>query len=522
MSNQSLFQSASYHITPANVVNGAGGLAYTLSDEHALTQYALTGTFGDSFYVSARVQLEEMLKLCGKVDHEFIAQLALYARAQGYMKDTPVFLLAYLSNTDYPKLKNLFKLIVTDGGSLRTYVQIIRSGQTGRKSLGHRLKRMCGEFLNTASERTLLNASIGNDPSLVDVLKMVHVHPSEPWRRALFGWLMNKEFNPRDLPQACKDYDEFKSKGINEGQILPQVPFLMLSSLPLNIDQWKYLVTRMSWKQVLKNLNTFTRKELFKDEEVVLLVAEALRKVPERTMPYEVLAAFIATRGNVPQLITDALHDVMLQVVGNVPDIPGRTLLACDISMSMSWSITGDRATTPSTIRCVDVAALMTSALLSRNKGAGVVAFNQQGYNAGQHMQETDIFTNTKLLSDMVSGGTDCSVPFQILLQNKLVVDTVIMFSDNESWITDQGYGRSALQSPTLRYWNEYKKLAPACKLICIDITPKANAQIHQQPDVYNIGGFSDNVFKIVSAIIGGVTDPEHLVKEVKQVVIGE
>lgn len=522
MSNQSLFQSASYHITPANVVNGAGGLAYTLSDEHALTQYALTGTFGDSFYVSARVQLEEMLKLCGKVDHEFIAQLALYARAQGYMKDTPVFLLAYLSNTDYPKLKNLFKLIVTDGGSLRTYVQIIRSGQTGRKSLGHRLKRMCGEFLNTASERTLLNASIGNDPSLVDVLKMVHVHPSEPWRRALFGWLMNKEFNPRDLPQACKDYDEFKSKGINEGQILPQVPFLMLSSLPLNIDQWKYLVTRMSWKQVLKNLNTFTRKELFKDEEVVLLVAEALRKVPERTMPYEVLAAFIATRGNVPQLITDALHDVMLQVVGNVPDIPGRTLLACDISMSMSWSITGDRATTPSTIRCVDVAALMTSALLSRNKGAGVVAFNQQGYNAGQHMQETDIFTNTKLLSDMVSGGTDCSVPFQILLQNKLVVDTVIMFSDNESWITDQGYGRSALQSPTLRYWNEYKKLAPDCKLICIDITPKANAQIYQQPNVFNIGGFSDNVFKMVSAIIDGVSDPEHLVKEVKLIALGE
>lgn len=522
MSNSALFQSASYHINPADVVNAAGGLAYKLTDEHALAQYALTGTFGDSFYVSARVQLDEMLKLCAKVDNEFIAQLALYARTQGYMKDTPVFLLAYLSNTDYPKLSNLFKLLITEGGSLRTYVQIIRSGQTGRKSLGHRLKRLCGEFLNTASERTLLNASIGNDPSLVDVLKMVHVHPSEPWRRALFGWLMGKEFNPRDLPQACKDYDEFKSKGINEGQILPNVPFLMLSSLPLNVDQWKYLVTRMSWKQVLKNLNTFTRKELFKDEEVVLLVAEALRKVPDRTMPYEVLAAYIATKGNVPQLITDALHDVMLKVVSNVPDLNGRTLLACDISMSMSWSITGDRSTASSAVRCVDVAALMTSALLSRNKGAGVIAFNQQGYNAGQHMQETDIFTNTKLLSDMVGGGTDCSIPFQILIANNLVVDTVIMFSDNESWITDQGYGRSALQSPTLRYWNEYKKIAPNCKLICIDITPKANAQIHAQPNVFNIGGFSDNVFKIVASIIDGVSDPDHLVKEVKKIALGE
>jgi len=522
VSNSSLFQSASYHIDPANVVNAAGGLAYKLTDEHALTQYALTGTFGDSFYVSARVQLDEMLKLCAKVDHEFIAQLAVYARSQGYMKDTPVFLLAYLSNTDYPKLKSLFKLIITDGGSLRTYVQIIRSGQTGRKSLGNRLKNMCGEWLNNATERTLLNASIGNDPSLVDVLKMVHVHPSQPWRRALFGWLMGKEFNPADLPQVCKDYDEFKTKGINEGQNVPEMPFLMLSSLPLNIDQWKQLVTRMSWKQVLKNLNTFTRNELLVDNEVAHLVAEALRKVPERVMPYEVLAAYIATKGNVPEVITAALHDAMLKVVSNVPDIKGRTLLACDISYSMNDSVSGNRGTASSKVRCVDVAALMTSALLSRNKGAGVLAFNNNGYNVGQHMQETDIFTNTKLLSDMVNGGTDCSIPFQILIQNNLVVDTVIMFSDNESWITDQGYGRSALQSPTQRYWNDYKKLAPDCKLICIDVTPKANVQVHAQPNVFNIGGFSDNVFKLVASIVEGGTDPDHLVKAVKQIVIGE
>jgi len=34
-----------------------------------------------------------------------------------------------------------------------------------------------------------LSAAVGNDPSLADVLKMVHPKPATPERAALYAWL---------------------------------------------------------------------------------------------------------------------------------------------------------------------------------------------------------------------------------------------------------------------------------------------------------------------------------------------
>ncbi|MFW8695494.1 DUF1800 family protein, partial [Mesorhizobium japonicum] len=47
-------------------------------------------------------------------------------------------------------------------------------------------------WLNRATERQLLQASIGNQPSLADVVKMVHPKPAEAWRGAFFAWLIGK------------------------------------------------------------------------------------------------------------------------------------------------------------------------------------------------------------------------------------------------------------------------------------------------------------------------------------------
>src|SRR6185437_13371047 len=92
--------------TPAvNTKNEAGGRAYAFSPEHALAQYAVTGTMHNTFYATAGEQLEKILSLAEKVLPEFVAKTAVYTRERGFMKDVPALLVAYLAKKDVGLMK---------------------------------------------------------------------------------------------------------------------------------------------------------------------------------------------------------------------------------------------------------------------------------------------------------------------------------------------------------------------------------------------------------------------------------
>src|SRR5262249_12068940 len=139
MASKTLFNSIVGKFIPrANAVNEAGGLAYRLSPEAALAQYAVTGCLNTTFYASAEQQLQTVLNLCASPDvaPEFIARVAIYARTQGYMKDMPALLCAVLSVRSPGLMAEVFDRVIDDGRMLRSFVQIMRSGVVGRKSLG--------------------------------------------------------------------------------------------------------------------------------------------------------------------------------------------------------------------------------------------------------------------------------------------------------------------------------------------------------------------------------------------------
>src|SRR5262245_17173349 len=98
------------------------------------------------------------------------------------MKDMPVLLAAMLAVRDVAVLGNVFDRVMNNGKTLRAFVQMVRSGALGRKSLGSRPKKLVQQWLLTASEKQLLNAAVGNTPTLADVVKMVHPKPVEAWR----------------------------------------------------------------------------------------------------------------------------------------------------------------------------------------------------------------------------------------------------------------------------------------------------------------------------------------------------
>ena len=103
----------------------------------------------------------------------------------------------WLKRRDPALFRAVFNRVVDNGKMLRTFVQVIRSGATGRKSLGSAPKAMVQTWLNGASDRALLQANIGNDPSLADVIRMVHPKPETREREALYAWIVGRPCEAR-------------------------------------------------------------------------------------------------------------------------------------------------------------------------------------------------------------------------------------------------------------------------------------------------------------------------------------
>ena len=515
MANTTLFQSIKNRLTKTDTYNEAGGIAYTLTPKQQLAQLAATGCLNNTYYADAQSQLDQVLKLTENLDAEFIAKTAVYARQKGFMKDMPALLLAVLAQKDVNMLARVFDQVVDNGKMLRNFAQIIRSGAVGRKSFGNRPKKLMQTWLLTATEKQLLNAAVGNSPSLADVVKMVHPKPREAWRAAWFAWLIGKPYDREALPPITRAFEDYKQS--REGE-LPNVPFQMLTALDLNSGDWAQIACNGSWQQVRQNLNTFLRHEVFAKSKNIKMVAEKLRDetaiARARVLPYQLLTAYQATSNQMPSEIREALQDAMETAVQNVPVIQGKVVVCPDVSGSMHSSVTGYRGSATSKTRCIDIAALVSAAMLRTNPQARVIPFEQITVNVQLNPRDS-IMTNAEKLANIGGGGTACSAPLAMLNREKADVDLVIIVSDNESWADDsQGWGAT---TSLMKEWDILKRRCPEAKLVCLDIQPYTKAQARNRQDILNIGGFSDQVFSLIGSFAKRGMGTDFWVEEIEK-----
>jgi len=529
MANKSLFASMIGRLLKANAVNEAGGKAYKLEPKLALAQITATGTFGNAFYSTAETQLDEVLKLIDEVDdNQYLAKLALYAREKAFMKDMPAALLVALSVRDTELMHRVFDRVVDNGRVLRTVFQMIRSGQfknkagNGRIGLSSSVQRAFQRWLNTASVGKLLSASIGNDPSLRDILRMARPTPKDNARRALFGWLTGKEVEnwapatEVDLPAEVQSLIAYRSSECEDAQALiagglDGVRWDLLSEAAKGPKVWGMLARKMGPQALRMNLNTLLRHDVLKSDAMVDYVAGRISDEVEirrsKQFPYQYFAAYLNADDSIPQKIKAALHKAAEIACGNVPELSGPVVIGLDTSGSMSSAVTGQRGSgATSKMRCIDVAALFAAAILRRNPDSVVIPFDTLAYDAKIDPSDS-ILSIAERLAKYGGGGTNCSLPLVAANQKyaKRKFAGAILVSDNESWV---GAGRLGTTS-VMTAWDEFvanqRKLAgknASPKLVCIDVQPYQTTQACERADIMNIGGFSDAVFNMISAFL--------------------
>ena len=569
MASKSLFRAKA--VGEADTTNQAGGLAYSMTAKEALAQLAVTGCFNQTFYAKAQDQLTRVKELATQCDPEFISKLAIYSREKGFLKDMPAFLTAHLTgrvaaacqrenalrqqraslrtaqqaepadleakilaaHAEVERLNALvrhtFLRVIDNGKMLKNFVQIVRSGEAGRKSLGSTPRNLIRSWLAARNDRDIFFQSIGSDPSLGDVVNLVHPRPETKERAAFFAYLLDKkegrfEDKPfvvaESLPPVVLEYERFKLEPTGE---IPRVPFEMVEGLPLSTAQWGELATRQSWQSLRQRLNTFLRKGAFADPQVVRAVCEKLTDREQiekaRALPYQLLVAYTNVSPEMPREITNALQDAMEVATRNVPVIDGLVVVLPDVSGSMHSPITGYQVnaktgkaeTHTSKVRCVDVAALVSASFLRANPQTIVIPFAETARSIRLNPKDS-IMTNTEKLMKEPGGGTNCGAALAEVNRQGLRPALVMYVSDNESWM-DSRYDNSEYyrtwghkHTSVLTEWETLKQRCPEARLVCNDITPNESKQAPSRPDILNVGGFSDQIFEVVRQFYQGRT----------------
>lgn len=505
MANKSLFSTrrASVPQKPHNTRNEAGGKAYKMDDAHALCQFVVTGCFGDSYYSNAKEQLASVKKLVRNIDPVIIAKAAVYGREKGKMKDAPAYLCAVLASRGgegVELLKRIFPRVINSSKMLCNFVQIVRSGETGRRSFGTAVKRLIQQWFNELKTYKVFNASIGQaNPSIADIIKMVHVRPESDHQQAMYAYILGKAHNGELLPESVRQFEAFKRD--NSLEVPAQVPYRALTNCELSTAQWRDIGRKMPWNTLRLNLNMLSRKGVFEgagghnfsnDVAAKLSDAEAVRAC--NAFPYQLLTTFQNIK-EVPVNVKNALQEAMEIAVENVPSL-GDVAVCVDLSSSMNSSITGHRIGATSVTQCSHVAGLMAASVLRNNKNARIVGFGSTAREFEVNGFDS-VMTNAAICGTNhgVGHGTDIGSAIACVgatMKAKLIV----IVTDCQAWQNGGWYGSSR---DAATEWATYKRKVRGAKLAYIDVVHNQTVQELNAPDVLNIGGFSDAVFDILA-----------------------
>jgi len=535
MANRSVFgtPTGSESSVPApDGTNFSGGKAYSLSPEAALAIFAATGTFNEQFYSKGDDQLKAIREAADRVNPLFLAQTAVYSRQKSSMKDMPSALMVMLTKADSKLADLVFEHVIDNGKQLRNFVQMIRSGALGRKSLASGPTRLIARWLAKRSDYALLKASIGNNPSLSEIIALTHPKPADETRRAFYGYLRGYEpaaegqpvvekveetgkngktrtktvvrYQAAHLPEIVKKLEAFKAGQSTE---LPPVDYRFLEGCKLTNAQWAEIAKRGRIMQTFKNLNSYTRHGVFKvpgmEDVVVSKLKDAEEIASSRLFPYQLLAAFTNASDEVPAKVKDALQDTMEVATGNVQSYGVPVAIVVDVSGSMSSPITGHRKGATSKVRCIDVAALIGAVVLRKNPGSVLLPTDTDVFEHKLNPRDS-VMTIASQLASYGGGGTNLSAAFSWLRRKNWKGGLILVVSDMESWV-DSGSGYSYRGTGTMSEFSAFEAQNPGAKLVCVNIQASGTAQASSIPNtILNIGGFSDSVFEVIGKFVRG------------------
>jgi hypothetical protein len=466
-------------------INLAGGEAYSQTNELALVSMLLTSFVNDQFYKSGNDTLKDLRGLIKKVDPEFAAKAAIYARDKFGMRSITHALAGELtSELKGSELgKNFYDKVVVrvdDMTEIMSYYLMHKTSKDNPKFPNSLKKGFAKAFDKFDAYQLAKYSGKNKDLKLVDLVNIVHPVPTDRNKTALEllvkGNLKNTETWEAKLSQA--------------GQVAENEEDLT----QLKADAWTDLITsrKIGYFALLRNLRNILNQapnavpaacELLVDERMI----SKSRVLPFRfATAYEEISKMGSSKGVRDVLV--AISSAMDISCKNIP-IFEDTLFVVDVSGSMSG-------------RPSEIASLF-AAMFAKSNNCDVMTFaNNSTY---VNYNPNDSVMTIRDSFRFSGGGTNFKSIFKTA--NK-AYKHIILASDMQGWV-----GHT---SPS-REFNEYKNNFN-CKphVFSLDLAGHGTLQLPES-QVYCLAGFSDKVFQIMELL---KIDKNSLFNEINSTII--
>jgi 60 kDa SS-A/Ro ribonucleoprotein len=211
---------------------------------------------------------------------------------------------------------------------------------------------------------------------------------------------------------------------------------------------WEAMLEDMPMTALVRNLGNLSKLDLLRDgsdaeAKVVAQLSDFDRLRKARLHPIAILSALTTyamghgLRGGgswtVNRRVVDALDAAFYASFQFVEPAGKRLLLGLDVSGSMAYA----RITGLESMSCREGAGAMALVSLAAESVATTMAFDTRSYGLSiSSRQRLDDVVKT--LTETGGGGTNCALPIQYAIDNKIRADGIVVYTDSEAWQGDE------------------------------------------------------------------------------------
>lgn len=285
-----------------------------------------------------------------------------------------------------------------------------------------------------------------------DLLRLAHPKTEDQNRNTLYRYIVKGAEGIKEaafLPNVIVGAEKIKGvKNAKEAVKLIEEYRLPREVIPTellnSVEVWEALLQKMPVTAMIRNLGKMTSIGLLKPlsdntKKVVETLKNEVVLQKARVHPLNVLTAHTTyasghgMKGSlawnpVPQIIS-ALNEAFYLSFKSLVPANKKTFLGLDVSASMGG---GRVAGSPLTPIMAEAAMAMVTMRSEPEWYAG--GFATQFRHLPGLTSSMDLQSAMKYILSIPMGGTDCAQPMIFAAQNKIEVDTFVIYTDNETW----------------------------------------------------------------------------------------
>jgi len=476
-------------------INRAGGVAYKQSPELELVSLLLASFVSEECYESSNDRIERLLGVADKIkDKVFLAQAAVYARTKFGMRSVSHIVAAYLAKHVKGKKwtkRAIEKTIIRPDDILE--IMSFYFGHYGKRPIPNSLKKGLAWSLKKFDDYQLAKYRGENkETKMVDVINLVH-YKGDANKAAIEKLMAGK---------LTSEEKTWESKLTRAGQTAENEE----DKKKKKKEAWKSLVEsrKIGYFALLRNLRNIVKDspdaidaacEMLTDER---LIRKSL------VLPFRYLTAYetLSSVGGANRVMS-ALDRAMEISLKNVPEFPGKTLVALDTSGSMVG-------------KSFTIGSMFAAALIKTNPGARLRTFNTSHKDVSV-APDAPVSAIARGLG-IPCGGTDFDAIFSGMNE---MFDRIIILSDMQGWAEGRSGSSFSLRAigtgSVNATFKEYcKKTGCKPKLYSFDLAGYGDMKFPEN-DVYCLSGFSEKVFSLMKLL---EEDRDAMINEIKKIKI--